>query len=311
MRNSFRAIGKKARSVRSCKTFLEILQTILSLAKAAAGKSDQLMLIYGGLRKQIHQMEHLSDLSTAAIEASKVLESGGLPSVMSNNIPGLDLPWDVCLDAGALLKRWQHGDTDVDVHRGLILAAKDRSWIKDPFYSFSVSCKYHGQGELIVGQWFANFLSAKIHGAHGAPGAGIHGDYIKGAFSVVLSGGYDNVDQGETIKYCSTKGRSPDSPTRSTRYMIESCKKLHKIRVLRSAGLPKDNPYRPEEGLRYDGLYLIDKYDLVDKGLSEYRFDMTRVAGQPPIRYKGPEVRPTSVELRELRLIQDSLKPCS
>ena len=70
--------------------------------------------------------------------------------------------------------------------------------------------------------------------------------------------------------------------------------------------LPKSNPYRPERGFRYDGLYTVKSHKLIDATKHHYVFHFVRIPGQDPIRYKGVEKRPTSKEIetydREMKM---------
>lgn len=70
--------------------------------------------------------------------------------------------------------------------------------------------------------------------------------------------------------------------------------------MLRSAQLPESNKFRPERGLRYDGLYCVREYKCVDEEKAMYRFVLVRCEGQEEIRCaKGAAKRPTKNELME------------
>lgn len=77
------------------------------------------------------------------------------------------------------------------------------------------------------------------------------------------------------------------------------------MRVLRAHGLPPTNPYRPAKGVRYDGLYNVTGYRIIDAAKNMHRFTLVRSAGQHPIRYQGPEVRPSLRELDEYARIRE------
>ena len=64
----------------------------------------------------------------------------------------------------------------------------------------------------------------------------------------------------------------------------------------------KESKYRPEQGLRYDGLYVVKDVKVIDEKKRAYRFVMERVAGQDPIRWKGLAKRPTQEEIHEYEL---------
>jgi hypothetical protein len=93
--------------------------------------------------------------------------------------------------------------------------------------------------------------------------------------------------------------------TANTQLLIDSKTSGLPVRVLRSMNLPKTNPHKPERGIRYDGLYTVKEYELVDSATHHYLFHLVRQPGQDPIRYKGIEKRPTAKEIetfdREMR----------
>jgi hypothetical protein len=129
---------------------------------------------------------------------------------------------------------------------------------------------------------------------------GIFGDKENGAYSIVLSsGGYHDVDDGDSIEYSGTDGKA-FTPTEATSQMITSAKLGNQIRVIRSAQLNRGNRFRPERGLRYDGLYVIKSYKEVDKEAQKYRFRLERCPGQAPIRCGDSNSRrPTIFEMDE------------
>jgi hypothetical protein len=79
--------------------------------------------------------------------------------------------------------------------------------------------------------------------------------------------------------------------------MFDSEKSKLPVRVLRSMHLPKSNPYRPQRGFRYDGLYVVKSHQLIDRAKNHYVFHLTRIPGQDPVRYRGIEQRPTQKEI--------------
>jgi hypothetical protein len=82
--------------------------------------------------------------------------------------------------------------------------------------------------------------------------------------------------------------------------MLASAKLGNEIRVIRSAQLHKNNRYRPERGIRYDGRYIIKSHKKVDVDRREYRFRLERCRGQAPIRCANDNSRrPTIFEMDE------------
>ena len=144
-------------------------------------------------------------------------------------------------------------------------------------------------------------------GAHGEIEAGIHGQVGKGAYSIVLSsGGYSDVDDGITIKYCGTSG-AEGKPTAGTMLLKESIKLRSPVRVLRSSALPATNNYRPSKGLRYDGLYDVQSFTILDVKTEMHQFMLTRQPEQDSIRFEGVGTRPTAEQLHEYAKIRQLL----
>ena len=300
------AKGKKAMAIRACIREVSRLQKDLlpELAKALSSHPGELSKILQKIRDFIHEIEYSRHLYQEGIKASGILGQQGLPMIADNQMDGFKFPTDIMLDASALYRRWAAGDIEADVYRGMILSKVKRSYVKEPDYQFSVKCDYRGAGNLIIGQWFATHLSAKILGAHGNPDGGIYGSRITGAFSIMLSSGYSNEDDGDHIEYCGTRSKPNAGLTPSTAAMLKSFQERYPIRVVRSSSSVVSGRYRPECGLRYDGLYTITICTLVDREHSDYRFFLERELGQPPIRYEGPEARPSNVEVRKLAAAQ-------
>ena len=136
---------------------------------------------------------------------------------------------------------------------------------------------------------------------------GIFGEKDKGAYSIVLSGGtpYHDQDDGDVIHYSGTEGKD-FTPTENTLHLVRSAELGNEIRVIRSCHLPKKNPYRPELGLRYDGLYTVKYYIIVDQKSAIYRFRLERCAGQEPIRCEDNGARrPTIFEVEEYKRLTE------
>uniref|UniRef100_T1IID2 RING-type E3 ubiquitin transferase n=1 Tax=Strigamia maritima TaxID=126957 RepID=T1IID2_STRMM len=125
-------------------------------------------------------------------------------------------------------------------------------------------------------------------GIHRPSVGGIHGRAEDGAYSIVLSGGYeDDLDNGEEFMYTGsggrdlsgnkrTSGQSFDQKlNRSNLALARNCDaKVNKVdgavaknwrdgkpvRVVRNYKSAKHSKYSPVEGNRYDGLYKVVKY---------------------------------------------------
>ena len=89
--------------------------------------------------------------------------------------------------------------------------------------------------------------------------------------------------------------------------MLKSYETQQPVRVLRSASLPAINTYRPARGLRYDGLYRITDHEVLDVKTWMYRFALSRLEGQDPIRYSGEGMIPSNAQILELDKIRKQI----
>ncbi|KAI9876681.1 MAG: hypothetical protein M1830_005978 [Pleopsidium flavum] len=308
-------INMKQKFSRSDVETLKYVTTLIKRSQNRLGNDDAERL-FAQLRQRIHQMEFYDFISGVVLKKSKVLDDGqGLP-VLFNQVRsgGVEYPWDIRADAEALYLRWVTGVVDPHLLRGIDTVKKTTGSIKRTTHKLKVddpnrvSCDYIGAGHIQNGQWWPLQICAMRDGAHGEIEAGIHGKPYKGALSVVMSsGGYADVDEGTTIQYCGTSG-SAGKPTAGTNYLKEACRLSHPVRVLRSSALPARNPYRPFRGLRYDGLYDVIDYEILDEDTAMHRFSLRRREGQDPIRYQGVEARPTNEEGAEYTKIRGLLQ---
>ncbi|KAK4779598.1 hypothetical protein SAY87_015704 [Trapa incisa] len=125
---------------------------------------------------------------------------------------------------------------------------------------------------VLVGECWDDRMDCRQWGAHLPHVAGIAGQSSHGAQSVCLSGGYqDDEDHGEWFLYTGSGGRDltgnrRTNSTQSSEQKFEkmnealrvSCKKGYPVRVVRSHK-EKRSSYAPEAGVRYDGVYRIEK----------------------------------------------------
>jgi len=128
---------------------------------------------------------------------------------------------------------------------------------------------------------------------------GISGKKGVGAHSVVLAGGhYQDRDEGDNIWYCGTDATTNYEVTENTKLLVANVGQQNKpVRVLRSQNLPATNVYKPERGYRYDGLYDVLDFNVLDERKQIHLFHLRRQGGQAPIRYQGLEKRPTKEEI--------------
>ncbi|KAJ0969268.1 hypothetical protein J5N97_022145 [Dioscorea zingiberensis] len=125
---------------------------------------------------------------------------------------------------------------------------------------------------VLVGELWEDRLECRQWGAHLPHIAGIAGQSYYGAQSVALSGGYeDDEDHGDWFLYTGSGGRDLSGNKRTNKEhafdqkfekyneaLRVSCKKGFPVRVVRSHK-EKRSAYAPESGVRYDGIYRIEK----------------------------------------------------
>jgi len=254
------------------------------------------------LRMCLHEYEH-KKVDEILVKKSKLLESHlGLPLLFMSD----EFPPDIRGDAKALYLKWCRRDFDPDLLRGISesknIGKGDKSRLVSKFdknYASRLSAAFFGTGDLVNGQWWPNRLCALRDGAHGSSESGIYGPPgEKGAASIVLSGShYDDEDKGDVILYCGTEG-SEGKPSEHTRRMIDSIETHNPLRVLRTDKLDQNNLWRPIKGIRYDGLYNVIDFELLNAAKAHYRFRLQRVPGQDPIRNSGIGSRPTLQDVK-------------
>lgn len=290
--------------------------------KSRTAAPAELDRLFDNLRHRLHKLSvHEIKPESQHIVPKFLDPQSGLPAIVS----AAAVPWDVKLDAEMILLRWQKGDFDTDLLRGIRVQITDKnegsgstsssglggiSRSLDTEYKFRETAEYIGEGNLLNGQWFPLQITAVRDGAHGEIEAGISG-YNGVAVSIVLNSSaskrsYADIDEGNSIQYCGTRGKDGNT-SQATQLLLESEKKDIPIRLLRGSKLATINPYRPESGLRYDGLYKITSHELLENKSQLHRFRLQRMEGQTPIRHKGKEARPTPEENEELKAVQNHL----
>lgn len=277
--------------------------------------------LFQALREQLHNLEFLT-VDKFILRAARLLDNRtGLPKIFNPKYSeGVVYPWDIRADAEQLHSRWVMQVFDTDLLRGIVQARQKGKQDKrnadsiDRNFPGRQFANFYGQGHLVNGQWWPTQLCTVRDGAHGAAQGGIYGEAGKGVYSIVLSGGnhYSDVDSGDTIWYSGTDSKD-ETPTENTRRMLETLETppplRQPVRVIRSWNLRKENPYRPQRGFRYDGLYDVQRSKVLDGSKAIHAFYLVRRDRQDPIRYQGAEVRPTAQEIREydkLRLLERS-----
>ncbi|KAG9119234.1 hypothetical protein FRC07_005825 [Ceratobasidium sp. 392] len=202
-------------------------------------------------------------------------------------------------------KRWDDSDDDEDEGEGGKRGGTDRvnrlvGRVHDP--------KTFGLIPGVrIGTWWETRAECSSAAIHAPFVAGISGG-LQGAYSVALSGGYDDdVDMGEAFTYTGSGGRdlkgtkanpknlrtAPQSSHQTfdnsfNKSLLISSQTKNPVRVIRGFKLP--SKYAPKTGYRYDGIYVVEKA-WIEPGNNPGRFVVCkfafrRVPGQPKIPEK-------------------------
>lgn len=133
--------------------------------------------------------------------------------------------------------------------------------------------KRFGDLEVPVGTWHARRADFHENLVHLPTMAGIFGDPKKGAYSIAVSGGYeDNVDQGESFTFTGeggkivdkrkkrvsmykTKPNAPQTLTKGNMALYRSCQTGKAVRVIRGENSSWEGA--PKKGYRYDGVSVV------------------------------------------------------
>jgi putative restriction endonuclease len=143
---------------------------------------------------------------------------------------------------------------------------------------------------IAVGTPFSTRREAAAAGVHKPLQAGISGSKDDGADSIVISGGYeDDSDSGDVIIYTGEGGQDDKGRQTADQQLVRGNLALAKseidglpVRVIR--GADKKNPYAPETGYRYDGLYLVDSHwhEIGKARFLVYRFKLVKLDSSLP-----------------------------
>ncbi|KAJ4486188.1 PUA-like domain-containing protein [Lentinula aciculospora] len=164
--------------------------------------------------------------------------------------------------------------------------------------------KFGAIPDVEIGTWWETRQGCSADSIHAPWVAGISGG-PDGAYSVALSGGYDDdVDEGYAFTYTGSGGRdlkgtktapknlrtAPQSSDQSfdnsyNAALKRSSETKKPVRVIR--GFKSKSNYAPTEGYRYDGLYIVESA-WMEKGLNP--------KGYLVCKYKVSSVFPTSLQ---------------
>ncbi|KAH6902584.1 PUA-like domain-containing protein [Coprinopsis sp. MPI-PUGE-AT-0042] len=153
-----------------------------------------------------------------------------------------------------------------------------------------------------VGSKFKDRKACFEAGVHGKTRAGIHGSRRLGAYSICLSGNYeDDEDDGDFIVYTGTGGQRDSNTETGSQITDQSfdhndnaALKLNAqngrpVRVIRKHC--DDSPHAPQSGYRYDGLYKVERAYLAKgkHGFDVCRYQLRRLPGQVPLAVRPGE----------------------
>jgi hypothetical protein len=253
------------------------------------------------LRETLHEVEFLRVKAHFITQKRLLDKDRGLPQIFDTSVSdGVPYPQYLQDDAKLLFTRWHNEKFEVNLFTGIMNMIKSKG-TKGPAIdpTHKKEWRYFGAHNLVNGQWWGSQLCAVRDGAHGSAMGGISGISGQGATSIVLSGdAYKDTDrdEGDQIWYSGTIS-SNDEVTTGTQNLINSTVTKFPVRVMRSAHLPDSNQYKPKKGFRFDGLYEVLSYRIIDASTKHYKFHLKRLQGQAPIRYAGVEARPTTHEM--------------
>ncbi|KAF2668600.1 hypothetical protein BT63DRAFT_280952 [Microthyrium microscopicum] len=239
--------------------------------------------------------------------------SSGLPDIADDSI----IAWDIRSDATELFRRWARETADEELSGQLMWGCRrgeinqnettasskqtSNNWKLAPAYNNRRYAEW-GHNGVCNGQWVPYKTATLRDGSHGMMQAGISGKTKEGAWSITVAGKseYDDRDEGDDLWYTGTKG-NPLAHSKDTELLITAKTKNKEVRVIRAGReTGTESIYSPPFGFRYDGLYRVVDYKMVDPSISHYQFHLRRIPGQDPIRYQGVERRPTDQELMHM-----------
>ncbi|KAK7716711.1 hypothetical protein SLS64_002416 [Diaporthe eres] len=176
------------------------------------------------------------------------------------------------------------------MHGARLVTEGKTHYVIDNRYSDEMrNVRIYGDNGLTPGDWFPKMVVARFRGAHSGGMRGISGDPESGAFSIVVSGQYDeDLDEGDVLYYSGEAADKNENPHevigRATNdSLVESYGNRQPVRVLRSASKgERHRHYSPACGIRYDGLYTVvavqNRHNA--KGGLYQRFKLRRLGGQ-------------------------------
>ena len=185
---------------------VNLVKACLTLCKQDRRPQEDIASNIKSIRRRLHQMRFYDFLNDTLLVETNITGANKLGLIILN-ATGI-FPADVQEYAEELKRRWDKGSYDPSLFSGITKVVRStesrRSFthrVIDIEASQRIDSLYVGQGDLVQGQWWPKVICAVRDSSHGELQAGIHGDKSLGALSIVLAnGGYDDIDEGETIK---------------------------------------------------------------------------------------------------------------
>ena len=142
------------------------------IERCEKGRGAQLAKFLDELRDQVHKAEVTLKVNKFVLRKAGILGDTGLVRILK----GANFPWDLREDARQLYTRWCAQIFELDLLRGII-QGKDKDRNADSIDAawrakYSPSCKYYGEGDLVLGQWWPTQLCTVRDGAHGSAQGG-------------------------------------------------------------------------------------------------------------------------------------------
>jgi hypothetical protein len=194
--------------VEKLSTFVDQVQSLIEEALSCESPIMEIDHKVKDIRKTLHDMPFWEGISENLIRESDILSDDKL-GLLYNDTANV-FPSDMQEFAQELHNRWSAGIYSPNIYFGTSRKTPRSQRTLDREIFDWMSSAYVGQGNLVNGQWWPSRALAMRDGAHGSYMSGIYG--LKpsghGAFSIVIStGGYEDIDDGETIqvaprKYC-------------------------------------------------------------------------------------------------------------
>ncbi|KAG0147154.1 hypothetical protein CROQUDRAFT_132689 [Cronartium quercuum f. sp. fusiforme G11] len=177
-----------------------------------------------------------------------------------------------------------------------------------------------------VGDWWDARMSCSQAGVHAPPVSGIAGNETEGCWSVALSGGYeDDVDLGYAFTFTGAGGRALSGTAKNPKNLRTapqtfdqeftslnaalrtSVQTKKPVRVIR--GFKNHSPFAPEEGYRYDGLYVVERCwrELGQAGFQVCKFAFVRLPDQPKIPVKAGREAEAEQMYKDMGFVVDQL----